>query len=99
MKEFEECYENWAHLLADLDQQYGVNTCEQETSVKDRFKKPHPLTGKKFNQKQYSKALNELIAKLHNLVTVYPLARMYDCNQLDGDTPPFSLNNTSLGTF
>jgi hypothetical protein len=99
MKEFEESYDEWANKLADLDDRFAGCATENVANA-GRLRSgqlPLPVTGPE--DQQYSNALNELISKLHSLVTVYPLARMYDCTQLDGDTPPFSLNNTSLGTF
>ncbi len=48
---------------------------------------------------EYAARLERLIKKLQGLVTVYPLARLHDCQQASGDEPQVSLNNTSLGTF
>ena len=36
---------------------------------------------------------------LYGLTTVYPLARLHDCEEADGNTPQVTLNNTSLGTL
>ena len=48
---------------------------------------------------KYGKTLGNLIDKLHDMVTVYPLARLHDCQETRGDAPQISLNNTMLGTF
>lgn len=63
---------------------------------------PLPPTGPGEDE-DYRDALTVLIDKLHTLVTVYPLARLHNCDEedeaADGNTPKISLNNTSLGTF
>ena len=47
----------------------------------------------------YTNSLNELIETLHSVTTIYPLARLHDCDHIDTDAPPITLNNTILGTF
>ena len=49
-------------------------------------------------EKQYKKALNELVAALKELNTIYPEGNLYDC-QLSESIRPIILGNTSLGTL
>jgi len=53
----------------------------------------------KVAENTYTNALDNLIKTLHSLTTVYPLARLHDCEHIDTDAPPMTLNNTILGTF
>ncbi len=104
MKEFEECYLPWTESLAALNLRIGACRREQEP-VEAESEDPAPMSGQlplpetKPLDLEYGSQLQKLIDKLHSLVTVYPLARLHDCEETGGDEPQVTLNNTSLGTF
>lgn len=45
-----------------------------------------------------SAALARLIDELSSMITVYPLARLHDCQETDSSAPQITLNRTNLGT-
>ncbi len=111
MKGFEECYGPWAEGLASLEDRLGGCRFDQRTwgaevrtpsSMSGQLPLPS-FKGKKSENPsdpfEYAERLERLIKKLQGLVTVYPLARLHDCQEASGDEPQVSLNNTSLGTF
>ncbi|VAW60327.1 FIG00613413: hypothetical protein [hydrothermal vent metagenome] len=100
MQELEQSYDVWSKNLAGIKNHLGG--CAYEQSVKayqrtGQFELAQPLTGG--NDESYQISLQALIDKLHNLTNIHPLARMYDCAEMDGDTPPLTLNKTRIGTF
>ena len=115
MKGFEECYGPWTEGLASLEDQLGgcdFDRRSRETEFRGPTSMSGQLPLPKFKGEQvpkesedpsdplqYAARLERLITKLQGLVTVYPLARLHDCQQTSGDEPQVSLNNTSLGTF
>lgn len=91
MQRLEQRYNTWAELLSEQVERMG--TCHSKTDFSGQL----PLTRKA--PSTYTQALDELIKTLHSLTTVYPLARLHDCEHIDTDAPPITLNNTILGTF
>ncbi|MCC6411371.1 MAG: hypothetical protein IT270_06910 [Saprospiraceae bacterium] len=91
MKRFEAIHDEWMMQHAGLKPRY-------------RGKMPLKTTGsllqpEKNQMASYTVALKDLIEKLHHLTTVFPLARLHDCETVDADEPQITLNNTNLGTL
>lgn len=101
MKQFEECYGNWARQLAALEPRLGQcrSTSFLETEWPLSGETPLPEATSYENYPAYRDALDALINKLHQLVTVFPLAQLHDCAEASGEAPQVSLNNTNLGTL
>lgn len=97
MKGFEAVYNAWCDRLAHLDSQLA-GCSEQDGSGKLRGGEV-PLPPSTTDDAAYGDSLANLIETMGRLVTVYPLARLHDCVDTQGDQPQISLNNTSLGTF
>lgn len=68
----------------DIYRQYRIQYCAGTLTLND--------------EKKYKKALNELVAALKELNTIYPEGNLYDC-QLSESIRPIILGNTSLGTL
>ena len=103
MKGFEECYGPWAEGLASLEDRLGGCRFDQRTwgaevrtpsSMSGQLPLPS-FKGKKSENPsdpfEYAERLERLIKKLQGLVTVYPLARLHDCQEASGDEPQVSL--------
>ncbi len=97
MRELEDCAEEWTRQLALLTE--GLGRCRETDDVPPALTGELPLPPAGPEHQPYAGALAALIDKLHNLVTVHPLARLHDCRETSGDAPQITLNNTSLGTF
>jgi len=80
--------------MQELEQCYDVWS---KNFAAGQLELPQPLTDS--CDEDYQISLQALIDKLHNLTNIHPLARMYDCAEMDGDTPPLTLNKTRIGTF
>lgn len=97
MQEFELAYRSWMRELAALrDPQPLLRPGKLNVSL---LRKSEPMLAVRSPGKAYSDALRALENMLHTLVTVYPLARLYDRNRVSGDEPQITLNNTNLGTY
>lgn len=48
---------------------------------------------------RYSNSLNNLIEVMSSLNSIYPIARVHDCQHRDAESSPMILNNSILGTF
>lgn len=48
---------------------------------------------------RYSNSLNTLIEVMSSLNSIYPIARVHDCQHRDAESSPMILNNSILGTF
>ena len=100
MQSFEKCYGNWSEGLASLEDQLlgcrDVETPLEELPLSGQ--RPLALTSTE-QRRKYADLLGELIKKLHSLVTVFPTAKLHDCQAASGDAPQVTLNNTNLGTF
>lgn len=92
MQVFENCYTDWLQRHADLPEEINGTLPLTSTLVEDDVELSQQLN-------QYSNSLNELIIKLHDLTTVFPLAQIHDCENEGGDEPPITLNNTTLGSL
>lgn len=93
MQQLEQSYNHWAEQLAE--QIPNIGACHGEYT--QDFSGQSPLPEK--SPDGYTESLNHLIKTLHSLTTVYPLAKLHDCEHIDTDAPPITLNNTILGTF
>jgi hypothetical protein len=85
MKLFEADYDTWSEQLRSL-----VSATSSSTGSDDQ---PQLQTA-------YAAALEDLIERLHSLVSVFPLARLHDCREEEGEDeiPQVVLGSTSLGT-
>lgn len=99
MKEFEVCFREWTRELAELARGLGRCRDEAQTGAEPPLSGELPLPPTGPQHREYREALGKLIAKLHRLVTIHPLARLHDCREASGDSPLITLDNTSLGTF
>ncbi|HMB92796.1 MAG TPA: hypothetical protein VKP65_18245, partial [Rhodothermales bacterium] len=104
MKAFEQCQTDWLEKLAALDTTLGG--CRLDLVEAEEATPTIPLSGQLPlppttlpEHTASATTLQDFIDKLHDLDNVYPLARLHDCTETDGDKPQISLNNTSLGTF
>jgi len=96
MQALETAYNRWALLLAQ-QQRLVANCAESEDTLPDSSGQ-YPLPDEE-TFGAYDEALTALIDVMHAMTTVYPLARLHDCEHIDTSTPPVTLNNTILGTF
>lgn len=96
MQELEVSYNTWATLLSEQTSNIGLCRGKVFDDNTRNFSGEFPIITTSEN---YTSALENLINMLHSLTTVYPLARLHDCKNIDTDTPPITLNNTILGTF
>ena len=101
MKSFEIAYDEWRRRLAELLE--DSCQCRTEQTPIEQWaltgEMPLPETASDPGRIAYGTALKALIERMHSLVTVYPRARLHDCETTSGDTPQVTLNNTSLGTL
>ncbi len=99
MRELEACLIDWRGQLGMLAPSLGV--CRKDSAQL-------PLTGEptmpqtRNEHHPYQRSLGDLIDKLENMINVYPLATLYNCDEdaerTHDDKQPITLNNTSLGT-
>ena len=90
MQDFEAIYQTWLKKLSEQDDKLGL--CNEAD-----FSGQYPLN--ETANAEYEQALDKLIKALHSLTSTYPIARLHDCQHVDTETSPVSLNNTILGTF
>ena len=88
MQTFEEVYQQWAKAL----------TQHKEVSKKENGsgQSPRQETDRVIG---YETALQNLIAKLKNMTSVYPTAQLHDMHHLRTDISPVQLGKTVLGTI
>lgn len=106
MQLLEEKYDAWSLQLAERPQKFAGCGYQQGAGKhhyrSGQMKLPEAAgneAGDMLGDYAYRDALAELIETMHTMANVYPLARMYDCGEMDGDTPPLTLNRTRIGTF
>ncbi len=98
MIELEKRNRRWSDALAELAKRTG--RCRKEERAETPAptgELPLPETSTR-DEKRYRSRLDDLIEILHGLTTVYPLARLHDCQDAGGEAPQITLDNTSLGT-
>ncbi len=97
MTEFESIHTDWAESLSGLNEHRS--SC-RENGVKEDI---DPLSGElelsEIENSEFTEQLGNLINILHNLNTVYPLARLKGCDELVGDDPVLILDHSTLGTY
>lgn len=91
MQEFEACYCDWLEQHAALP-----DSMTGELPLTSTVDLEEPLQSQMTN---YSETLKQLIEKMHSLTTVFPMARLHDCQDDGGGEPPITLNNVSLGSL
>ncbi len=95
MRNLEVALEDWQAKLAALAAEAAACGEGGDETRTGRV----PLPGTSDQDKEYAASLQQLIDTLYGLTTVYPLARLHDCEEADGNTPQVTLGNTSLGTL
>lgn len=96
MRSLEVALEGWQAKLAALAAEAAA--CGEGDDATRTGRLPPP-PGTLDRDKEYAASLQQLIDTLYGLTTVYPLARLHDCEEADGNTPQITLGNTSLGTL
>ncbi|MCP4075088.1 MAG: hypothetical protein GY744_02760 [Gammaproteobacteria bacterium] len=97
MVEFESIHEDWAESLAELNE--GHTTCRDSEAAEQHYPMSGELPLPNIENTDYTNRLEELINIIHNLNTVYPLARLKGCDELVGDDPVLILDHSTLGTY
>jgi hypothetical protein len=92
MQELENCYEPWLRQLADLDHR----TYTGQTPL-PALADLSPADNTQLSE--YRETLSQLIEKLYQLTNVAPVAQIHGCDDVDGEEPQISLNNTNLGSL
>lgn len=92
MRTFEACYFDWLDRHTNLPPEMNG---AMPLPVQAELEPPTLQT----QMASYNTALRALIQKLHDLTTVFPLARIHDCQDEGGEEPPITLNNTTLGSL
>ena len=96
MRELELALESWQAKLAALAA--APAACGEQDLATRTGRMPLPEVATARDQ-DYANSLQQLIEVMFGLTTVYPIARLHDCQEADGNTPQVTLNNTSLGTL
>jgi hypothetical protein len=96
MRELEIALADWQAKLAATAADPGA--CGEADAATRTGRMPLPA-GSAGPDAQYASCVQRLIDVLYGLTTVYPLARLHECTEADGNTPQVTLNNTSLGTL
>jgi len=96
MRTLEVALEDWQAKLAALAAEPAACGESEDTTRTGRMQLPDGTAGR---DADYAASLQQLIDILYSLTTVYPLARLHDCEEADGNTPQVTLGNTSLGTL
>lgn len=104
MQDFENHYENWLDQHAVLPDYIYRNAGRKDRKICARGTTPLTSSSRLVPDDQnqmeaYQDALANIIEKLHSLTTVFPMARLHDCEEDTGGEPPITLNNTSLGSL
>jgi hypothetical protein len=106
MQTLEEKYNAWSALLAGRPEKFAgcgyLMSASKHHYRSGQFKLAKPVGSKDsdtLGDYACSEALAALLQTMHAMSNVYPLARMYDCGEMDGETPPLTLNKTRIGTF
>lgn len=97
MQQLDSDYFAWANALANLNDHREL--CREEATDLTQI----PLNGQlplpPINDSEYAQKLEALIKTMHSLVTVYPLARLKGCEELDGNDPVLVLGHSTLGSY
>ena len=92
MRKFEICHDDWLERHATLDCKYPGETPLPSISDFTDTDEQAFLT-------EYRESLKMLIDKLYTLTNVFPVATIHGCDDVDGEEPQISLNNTNLGSL
>lgn len=96
MKALEVALDDWEPRLASLARDAATCAPGDDGTRTGRLPLPEPPTAA---DQAYASSLERLVDTLYRLTNVYPLARLHDCREVDGETPQVTLGNTNLGTL
>ena len=99
MRRFEEDYESWSNELALLARRLGHHLAEDEGGTPVEGRGSLPLQQASAALEAYGETQRALLERMRRLVSVYPLATLYDSGETESERPAITLNNTSLGTY
>ncbi len=92
MQHFESCYNEWQRQHAALPPEFRGELPLPAQADLDTLTRPQ--------MEDYTVALQNMIDCMHRLTTVFPMARLHDCQgEASGEEPPITLNNTNLGSL